>query len=157
MLRLVMENDQHALLIYVHLFQNTGTASSRGPTRCISFAKGHGKHRLEDSANRGGNDSEDSDADLVVQSARKAVPGKKTLATKRKRRPDAPIRRVKAAKKEKGSSVRATDIYVMSNGKRQRRGCLHCGTVKTPQWRMGPEGKKTLCNACGVRFMKGIL
>ena len=121
------------------------------------LAKGHGKHRLEDSANRGGNDSEDSDADLVVQSARKAVPGKKTLATKRKRRPDAPIRRVKAAKKEKGSSVRATDIYVMSNGKRQRRGCLHCGTVKTPQWRMGPEGKKTLCNACGVRFMKGIL
>jgi len=121
------------------------------------LAKGHGKHRLEDSANRGGNDSEDSDADLVVQSTRKDVPGKKNLATKRKRRPDAPIRRAKAAKKEKGSGMRATDIYVMANGKRQRRGCLHCGTVKTPQWRMGPEGKKTLCNACGVRFMKGIL
>lgn len=127
------------------------------PKSSEQLAKGHGKHRLEDSANRGGNDSEDSDAELVAQSTRKAVPGKKNLATKRKRRPDAPIRRAKAAKKEKGSGVRATDIYVMANGKRQRRGCLHCGTVKTPQWRMGPEGKKTLCNACGVRFMKGIL
>jgi hypothetical protein len=32
------------------------------------------------------------------------------------------------------------------------RSCLNCGQQKTPQWRMGPEGPKTLCNACGVRF-----
>jgi hypothetical protein len=24
----------------------------------------------------------------------------------------------------------------------------------TPVWRAGPAGPKTLCNACGVRFMK---
>lgn len=24
----------------------------------------------------------------------------------------------------------------------------------TPVWRAGPEGPKTLCNACGVRYMK---
>jgi len=40
------------------------------------------------------------------------------------------------------------------NGKRVRRACLQCGAVKTPQWRMGPEGKKTLCNACGVKHLK---
>ncbi|KAK8949226.1 GATA transcription factor 12 [Platanthera zijinensis] len=37
------------------------------------------------------------------------------------------------------------------------RKCLHCETNKTPQWRMGPLGPKTLCNACGVRFKSGRL
>eukprot|EP00879_Flechtneria_rotunda_P007169 GHRR01007524.1.p1 GENE.GHRR01007524.1~~GHRR01007524.1.p1 ORF type:complete len:606 (+),score=251.62 GHRR01007524.1:760-2577(+) len=32
--------------------------------------------------------------------------------------------------------------------------CTHCGAVSTPVWRAGPAGPKTLCNACGVRFMK---
>ncbi|XP_010527162.1 PREDICTED: GATA transcription factor 7 [Tarenaya hassleriana] len=35
--------------------------------------------------------------------------------------------------------------------------CSHCGVQKTPQWRMGPLGTKTLCNACGVRFKSGRL
>ncbi|GJP33606.1 hypothetical protein CLOM_g18126 [Closterium sp. NIES-68] len=37
------------------------------------------------------------------------------------------------------------------------RRCVHCKSTKTPQWRMGPAGPKTLCNACGVRFKKGKL
>ncbi|KAL8168005.1 hypothetical protein V2J09_009504 [Rumex salicifolius] len=37
------------------------------------------------------------------------------------------------------------------------RRCCHCGTQKTPQWRAGPMGSKTLCNACGVRFKTGRL
>lgn len=28
---------------------------------------------------------------------------------------------------------------------------------RTPLWRSGPDGPKTLCNACGVRFKKGKL
>ncbi|KAK7260727.1 hypothetical protein RIF29_27005 [Crotalaria pallida] len=35
--------------------------------------------------------------------------------------------------------------------------CLHCATDKTPQWRTGPMGPKTLCNACGVRYKSGRL
>ena len=35
--------------------------------------------------------------------------------------------------------------------------CQHCGAEKTPQWRAGPLGPKTLCNACGVRFKSGRL
>lgn len=27
--------------------------------------------------------------------------------------------------------------------------CMQCGTTRTPQWREGPMGPKTLCNACG--------
>lgn len=37
------------------------------------------------------------------------------------------------------------------------RRCLHCATDKTPQWRTGPLGPKTLCNACGVRYKSGRL
>ncbi|XP_074307069.1 GATA transcription factor 1-like [Silene latifolia] len=37
------------------------------------------------------------------------------------------------------------------------RKCLHCGSEKTPQWRAGPSGPKTLCNACGVRYKSGRL
>lgn len=37
------------------------------------------------------------------------------------------------------------------------RRCLHCASEKTPQWRTGPLGPKTLCNACGVRYKSGRL
>ncbi|KAG8375603.1 hypothetical protein BUALT_Bualt10G0117600 [Buddleja alternifolia] len=43
-----------------------------------------------------------------------------------------------------------------STGGEGRR-CLHCATDKTPQWRTGPMGPKTLCNACGVRYKSGRL
>ncbi|KAH7298421.1 hypothetical protein KP509_25G042500 [Ceratopteris richardii] len=32
--------------------------------------------------------------------------------------------------------------------------CSLCGTTKTPMWRSGPQGPKSLCNACGIRFKK---
>ncbi|KAK9828132.1 hypothetical protein WJX74_000061 [Apatococcus lobatus] len=32
--------------------------------------------------------------------------------------------------------------------------CKQCGTSKTPMWRSGPLGPKTLCNACGVRAQR---
>ena len=35
--------------------------------------------------------------------------------------------------------------------------CANCRTQKTPLWRNGPLGPKTLCNACGVRFKLGKL
>ncbi|KAL8478833.1 hypothetical protein ACS0TY_030639 [Phlomoides rotata] len=44
-----------------------------------------------------------------------------------------------------------------SSSAAQPRRCSHCGVTKTPQWRAGPLGSKTLCNACGVRFKSGRL
>ncbi|CAK9134957.1 unnamed protein product [Ilex paraguariensis] len=32
--------------------------------------------------------------------------------------------------------------------------CADCSTTKTPLWRSGPKGPKTLCNACGIRQRK---
>ncbi|XP_050382031.1 GATA transcription factor 9-like [Argentina anserina] len=52
-------------------------------------------------------------------------------------------------KREGGSSNSGSD----SSGRK----CLHCASEKTPQWRTGPMGPKTLCNACGVRYKSGRL
>jgi Zn ribbon nucleic-acid-binding protein len=43
--------------------------------------------------------------------------------------------------------VPATGMLPGIPGKR----CAHCNTQTTPLWRNGPDGPKTLCNACGVR------
>ncbi|KAE8774951.1 GATA transcription factor 4 [Hordeum vulgare] len=37
------------------------------------------------------------------------------------------------------------------------RRCTHCASEVTPQWRQGPLGPRTLCNACGVRYKTGRL
>jgi len=31
--------------------------------------------------------------------------------------------------------------------------CHSCATVKSSEWRRGPDGPKTLCNACGCKFI----
>ncbi|KAM0838994.1 hypothetical protein ACQ4PT_060598 [Festuca glaucescens] len=35
--------------------------------------------------------------------------------------------------------------------------CTHCRASETPQWRAGPDGNGTLCNACGIRYKMGKL
>ena len=47
-----------------------------------------------------------------------------------------------ADKKQK--KVKSADEYV----------CTDCGTLDSPEWRKGPNGPKTLCNACGLRWAK---
>ncbi|KAJ3094567.1 hypothetical protein HDU97_007897 [Phlyctochytrium planicorne] len=32
--------------------------------------------------------------------------------------------------------------------------CSSCGTTRTPEWRRGPNGPRSLCNACGLIFAK---
>ncbi|OLY79855.1 GATA zinc finger domain-containing protein 3 [Smittium mucronatum] len=34
--------------------------------------------------------------------------------------------------------------------------CISCGTTNSPEWRKGPQGQKTLCNACGLRYSRSI-
>lgn len=54
-----------------------------------------------------------------------------------------------AKKPKKKSAVQSGGLFL--------RRCSHCQTQKTPQWRTGPLGPKTLCNACGVRYKSGRL
>uniref|UniRef100_A0A7N0T2G4 GATA-type domain-containing protein n=1 Tax=Kalanchoe fedtschenkoi TaxID=63787 RepID=A0A7N0T2G4_KALFE len=41
-----------------------------------------------------------------------------------------------------------------SEGQAIKKTCSDCGTSKTPLWRGGPAGPKSLCNACGIRSRK---
>ncbi|KAI9730368.1 MAG: blue light receptor [Cirrosporium novae-zelandiae] len=45
---------------------------------------------------------------------------------------------------EKKKKLKAADEYV----------CTDCGTLDSPEWRKGPNGPKSLCNACGLRWAK---
>ncbi|CAN7069365.1 unnamed protein product, partial [Brassica oleracea var. botrytis] len=56
--------------------------------------------------------------------------------------------------KEHHDGGSAGEVEGEAGGERR---CLHCATDKTPQWRTGPMGPKTLCNACGVRYKSGRL
>ena len=33
-------------------------------------------------------------------------------------------------------------------------GCIFCHSTVSPEWRRGPDGTKSLCNACGLRYAK---
>ncbi|GAA5869085.1 hypothetical protein JCM1840_000463 [Sporobolomyces johnsonii] len=34
--------------------------------------------------------------------------------------------------------------------------CESCGTANSPEWRKGPSGSKSLCNACGLRYARSV-
>ncbi|KAK4750927.1 hypothetical protein SAY87_004409 [Trapa incisa] len=41
-----------------------------------------------------------------------------------------------------------------NSGNINLKSCADCKTTKTPLWRGGPSGPKSLCNACGIRYRK---
>lgn len=43
---------------------------------------------------------------------------------------------------DKKKKMKVADEYV----------CTDCGTLDSPEWRKGPKGPKTLCNACGCEY-----
>ncbi|EMC98810.1 hypothetical protein BAUCODRAFT_64704 [Baudoinia panamericana UAMH 10762] len=47
-------------------------------------------------------------------------------------------------RKSEKKKLKVADEYV----------CADCGTLDSPEWRKGPKGPKTLCNACGLRWAK---
>jgi len=54
------------------------------------------------------------------------------------------VDRDREGSKEKKKKLKVADEYV----------CADCGTLDSPEWRKGPKGPKTLCNACGLRWAK---
>uniref|UniRef100_A0A7N0TD98 GATA transcription factor n=1 Tax=Kalanchoe fedtschenkoi TaxID=63787 RepID=A0A7N0TD98_KALFE len=65
------------------------------------------------------------------------------------------IDRSRTKRQETNSMSEFVDDSSSSSGGVRR--CSHCASEKTPQWRTGPMGPKTLCNACGVRYKSGRL
>ncbi|GAN05162.1 conserved hypothetical protein [Mucor ambiguus] len=43
-----------------------------------------------------------------------------------------------------------------SSSQHSKHHCQSCGTDSSPEWRRGPTGHKTLCNACGLRYSRSV-
>lgn len=57
------------------------------------------------------------------------------------------------AKQGASRNVGNTSNVAESDGEKR---CTSCGTSNSPEWRKGPTGQKTLCNACGLRFSRSV-
>ncbi|KAJ7194150.1 hypothetical protein GGX14DRAFT_586965, partial [Mycena pura] len=68
------------------------------------------------------------------------------IRTKRASATGAAARGAGAAKSEYRKRSRATPPAA--------RKCHSCQTRETPEWRRGPDGVRTLCNACGLQYVK---
>ncbi|XP_076921223.1 GATA transcription factor 8-like [Bidens hawaiensis] len=77
------------------------------------------------------------------------APGPGPEQKKRKKKPKKPEAQSNSDEKIENQAQNPTGQGV--------RKCMHCEIMKTPQWRAGPMGPKTLCNACGVRHKSGRL
>ncbi|KAK9322202.1 hypothetical protein V1517DRAFT_308191 [Lipomyces orientalis] len=58
-----------------------------------------------------------------------------------------------------GSTAQTLRASVPPPSKKRARGiqpsrCHQCGISETPEWRRGPDGARTLCNACGLHHAK---
>ncbi|CAK7348371.1 unnamed protein product [Dovyalis caffra] len=54
----------------------------------------------------------------------------------------------------RGSESEDMDNTHLSKCNEIKRRCMDCQTTRTPCWRGGPAGPRTLCNACGIRQRK---
>ncbi|CAI9761099.1 unnamed protein product [Fraxinus pennsylvanica] len=68
---------------------------------------------------------------------------------------DSGTNKFKNHQKQPSSSLE-TDLSSNSSSNKNSpiRVCADCNTTKTPLWRSGPKGPKSLCNACGIRQRK---
>lgn len=56
-----------------------------------------------------------------------------------------------AMKRKREESVKSASSVKGGNAPRS---CANCGRTSSAEWRSGPTGPKTLCNACGLRWSK---
>ncbi|KAF0540273.1 sexual development transcription factor nsdd [Gigaspora margarita] len=69
-----------------------------------------------------------------------AIDNDDSLDLNRKQRPDVTSQRTKYRKRSKRAAPPGR--------------CHSCNISETPEWRRGPDGARTLCNACGLHFAK---
>ncbi|KAK4703233.1 hypothetical protein P7C70_g2988, partial [Phenoliferia sp. Uapishka_3] len=74
-----------------------------------------------------------------------------------------PLRPAKSRISEEQSSVSGADppskapkAKAEPVNKLGPKACESCGTINSPEWRKGPGGVKSLCNACGLRYARSV-
>ena len=99
------------------------------------------------------------DADATPAGGKNKSPRKRGATTPKSMTPDKKKARpggtwdakTKSTTPKKSSSTFSAKVKTEEQPKRT---CVNCGRSNTPQWRIGPDGPKTLCNACGVHYRK---
>ncbi|XP_062182024.1 uncharacterized protein LOC133886289 [Phragmites australis] len=66
--------------------------------------------------------------------------------------PDAPHDSPTSHKSGNDARIRRRSPEPRKRNRPAQRVCSHCHSSDTPQWRAGPRGRGTLCNACGIRY-----
>ncbi|CAN6304969.1 unnamed protein product [Urochloa humidicola] len=103
---------------------------------------------LDEAAASGGKGGEEEEEELEWLSNKDAFPAVETMLP-----PPPPPPPPSPPRTTKGAPRPQPVVAKKAAGRR----CRHCGTKKSAQWRTGPEGGGTLCNACGLRFRSGRL
>lgn len=115
------------------------------------------KPRSTTSTTQGTNTSTQPEVEKLNSTRKLVVPCK--TRSKRKRNPTSWLAESELLLPKKCISPYGNNSVkeVASSEQGQGRKCTHCYSQKNPQWRVGPRGPKTLCNACGVRYKSGRL
>ncbi|KAH9815892.1 hypothetical protein DFH28DRAFT_967240 [Melampsora americana] len=68
----------------------------------------------------------------------------------------ASVSRVRVNVQSSPAPVAMLNHQVSTDGQSSQvpRSCSSCGAQNSPEWRKGPNGVKSLCNACGLRFSR---
>ena len=83
--------------------------------------------------------------DEIAKLQREGAPGPKAKA---------PAAAAKRPAEKAKLAVPMKRVSAAAAASEELRSCTNCGRYKTPQWRIGPLGPKSLCNACGVHYRK---
>uniref|UniRef100_A0A0D9WRE4 GATA-type domain-containing protein n=1 Tax=Leersia perrieri TaxID=77586 RepID=A0A0D9WRE4_9ORYZ len=142
------QQQQHAMLEPQHMIRGSPFATAPFPT--VESIR-------DDMIERSQFDPYDTEklqvscgsANKVIAGAKwSATPAAKMKITRKESDPPTvkkPRRRAQAYKDHHGAMAQAFGVIRM---------CSDCNTTKTPLWRSGPCGPKSLCNACGIRQRK---
>lgn len=71
-----------------------------------------------------------------------------------KRKSDFEKLQIGSKKMRGGSDASGSAKSGRSNKSKRALTCANCGRTDSPEWRAGPTGTKSLCNACGLRWAK---
>jgi hypothetical protein len=127
-----------------------GGGNSAGPDSCVAAAPGRGARSKRSRATAAAAAAWHS---LVPRPPGQSSPSSSCSSSDFPSSKPARPNGSRAGKKIPGPGVAAGEVGLEGGVRR----CTHCASEKTPQWRTGPLGPKTLCNACGVRFKSGRL
>ncbi|QLG72381.1 hypothetical protein HG535_0D00890 [Zygotorulaspora mrakii] len=101
--------------------------------------------------------SNDSSADSSRQNAAENSIGKRKLESKDQKINMRTQRSSSENSVFQNRQALAHGLLMAENIKRNQQSttsCIHCGEASTPEWRRGPYGNRTLCNACGLFYRK---